>query len=97
MHNMHPNFFAPLSFGFCIVLEVSALAILLLARQYSRLKNIGGALLAFTSKGMFALPALVLVALVVKNMSPTISVQPYMYAIGAPLSCVLLDLCLHLD
>ena len=79
-----------------MVLEFMALAILLIARQYARLKGMGGALLAFASKAMFALPAVIVLGLLARTMHP-MTLQPYMYTIGAPLSCLILDLCLHFE
>jgi hypothetical protein len=96
MYSLYPNYLTNLSFCSCMVLEITALVILLIARQYARLKSMGGALLAFASKAMFALPAVVVLSLLARTMHP-LTLQPYMYTIGAPLSCLLLDLCMHVE
>jgi hypothetical protein len=85
-----------LCFACCLTLEATAVALLLLARQRPRLKTIGGYLLNFGPKVFLALPGIIFAGVLVENMSPT-SLQPYLYALGASSSFVLLELCLHLE
>lgn len=96
MHIMHTSHIIALSFACCMTIEAAALALLFLARKYSHLSSAGSALLALGSKAMLALPGVVFAGLLVENMS-LLPLQPYLYAVGATSSCVLLDLCLHLE
>jgi hypothetical protein len=96
MHIMHTSHVIALSCAGCLTIQGAALALLFLGPKHLRLSSVGGALLAFGSKAMLALPGVVLVGLLVENMN-LLPLQPYLYAVGATSSCVLLDLCLHLE
>jgi hypothetical protein len=96
MHNLHTLSIVAMCVGCWLLLDVIALAILIVAREYSQLKKIGRALLGIGSKAMFALPGLIFAGLVAENMS-MIAAQPLVYAIGAASSCMLLTLCLQFE
>lgn len=96
MHNPGASPIVPFSFAGCLLLEVSAVAILLLACRYSYLRSIGGTLRALASKAILALPGVVLASLLVEKMN-LVHLQPYLYVVGATSSCVFLELYLYLD
>jgi ABC-type Fe3+ transport system permease subunit len=85
-----------ISCAYCLVLQISAFAVLSFARQDSRLKKVGTTVLDLTSKTIWALPGFVIAGLLVKFQTP-IPLQPYFWTIGAVSSLVLLNLSLQLD
>ena len=96
MHNLHTLSIIAICVACWLLLDVAALAILMIAREYSHLRHLGRGLLRLGSQAMFALPGVIFAALLVKNAS-LIALQPAVYAIGATSSCVLLDLCMNLE
>jgi hypothetical protein len=96
MHNLHTLSIVAMCVGCWLLLDIIALAILIVAREYSQLKHLGRTLLGFGSKAMFALPGLVFAGLLAESIG-ILALQPLLYAIGAVSSCMLLTLCLQLE
>jgi hypothetical protein len=96
MHILHTLSIVALIVLCWLLLDVAALAIIVIAREYSKVRSAGCALLRFGSTAILALPGVILAGMLVQNAN-LLPVQPMVYAIGATSSCALLNLCLRLE
>jgi len=96
MHVMHMSSIVGLSFAGCLLLQASAVAILLLAGKSSRLKSVGGAILRYSSWALFALPVFILAGFLTENLDP-LAITYYVYPIGTGALCVFASLYLKFE
>jgi hypothetical protein len=96
MRGIHISHIAGLSFAGCLLLQASAVAMLLFARKNSRLKSVGGAILSYSSWVVVALPGFILAGLLMENLNP-LALTSYIYPIGAGTLCVMISLYLNFE